>query len=86
MENLFSKIWKIGLVLIVLTLVFGTAVLIAVGVLSVVTVGLTFLYAQVTGQSYEMVCHTSDFVWNMNQWGKSALVVGAVILLVVYFI
>ncbi len=83
MENLFSKLWKVGLALIVLTLIFGVMALVVLGVASAVVVGFTFIYAQMTGQSYEMVCHHSDFVWNMNQWGKQALVIGVVISLIV---
>ena len=82
MENLLSKIWKVGLVLIVLTLVFGVMALVVLGVASASIVGLTFIYAHMTGQSYEMVCHHSDFIWNMNQWGKQALIIGVVLFLI----
>jgi hypothetical protein len=86
MENLFSKLWKIGLVILILSLVFGATAIILIGVLSVVIVLLTFGYAKMTGESYEMVCHHSDFIWAMNQWGKSAIIISGILILLAYMI
>jgi len=83
MENLLSKIWKIGLIILVLTLIFGIVIIIIIGVSSVATLGLTWIYAKSTGQSYEMSCHTSDFIWKMNQWGKQSLVIGIILFLLI---
>jgi len=82
MENIFNKLWKVGLVIIVLTIAFGGIVLITISTLSAFIVLGTYGYSLMTNQDYEMVCHHSNFIWNMNQWGKATLLICSVVLLI----
>jgi hypothetical protein len=74
------------LVLLVIgVLVFFSSIFIALAILSMAIVPLTWLWGLVTGQTYDRVCDNSELVYKLNKFGKISLSVG-IGLLSIYFI
>jgi hypothetical protein len=83
--DLSKTIKNLGILFLIVVLVlilFGMSALIFISVISSLIVPLTYIWSLVSGQSYEMACHSSDFVWKMNQWGKISLSLIVIITLI----
>lgn len=76
---------SILVLLVIGVLIFFSSVFIALAVLSMAIVPLTWLWGLATGQSYDRVCDNSELVYRLNQFGKISLSVG-IGLLAIYFI
>ena len=79
---------RLGLFLlsvIVLLLVVFINIFVALAVVSMLIVPLTWLYAKVVGQSYNFTIDQSDMLYKLNKFGQWALLIGGS-LAVLYFV
>lgn len=81
-----NNIISLILLLILVILAFGGIILIAIALISALIVPLTFLWGLITGQSYDRVCDNSEFIYRLNQYGKWALIIGAGLALIYFFV
>jgi hypothetical protein len=70
---------------IILLLIFGIVVFFPIffslALVSMLIVPTTWVYAQLTGQSYNFVIDQSDMLYKLNIFGQWALVIGGSLLL-----
>lgn len=72
MRGLFNLIGFIILCMIIVSI----PILIGFIIISIFIVPLTWLYAQITGQSYSFICDQSELLYRLNKYGKIALFCG----------
>lgn len=65
-----------------LLLALAIKVFIALAVVSMLIVPLTWIYAKLVGQSYNFTIDQSNMLYKLNKFGQCALLIGGSILLV----
>ena len=78
----FSKTLSLLVLLVILLVLLFSGVFIAVALLSIAIVPLTWIWGLLTGQSYDRVCDNSEIIYKLNQFGKWSFAIGIAIGLV----
>jgi hypothetical protein len=61
-------------------------VFVAISIVSMAIVPLTFIYAKLAGQSYNFTIDQSNMLYKLNKFGQWSLLIGGTILLVHYIL
>lgn len=79
----FDKFLKLFGTIMLLMLFLAINVFIAMSILSVLIVPITFLYSKFIGRSYNSVIDSSNMLYKLNKFGQWTLVISLAITLLV---
>jgi len=80
-----SSVISLLVILIIILAILFSSVLISIAIISAAIVPITWIFAKISGQSYDRVCDNSQIVYKLNQVGKWTLVIGSSIT-IIYFL